>query len=177
MVIPEKPQTDCQVYQIDRFWDDEFKRLEYVREPFNDPTNVARWLAMGFSDRICGEMCDMRRAQPSWNHRFIEFFTTKGWQDIGTSYYRMTPGTIIPEHGDLYKAYVARFQLHGKEQTIRRAIVFLEDWQPGHYLDCAGHATVHWTAGHTVEWRYDTPHTAANVGYQDRYTLQITGHI
>jgi hypothetical protein len=27
------------------------------------------------------------------------------------------------------------------------------------------------------EWTYDTPHMAANIGLEPRYTLQITGHI
>jgi hypothetical protein len=28
-----------------------------------------------------------------------------------------------------------------------------------------------------VEWQYDAPHMAANMGIEPRYTLQITGHI
>jgi len=164
-------------YHIDKFWDDEYKNLYYVSEPFNDPDSVKQWIAQGFSTKICGEMCDMRQAQPSWNQRFVQYFIDRGWKDIGTSYYRMTSGTVMPMHSDLYRAYVQRFQLMGREHTIHRALVFLEDWHPGHYLDCCGQAFVHWTAGDVVEWTYDTPHTAANIGFNDRYTLQITGHI
>jgi hypothetical protein len=36
---------------------------------------------------------------------------------------------------------------------------------------------VNWKAGHVVEWLYDTPHMAANIGLEPRYTLQITGHL
>lgn len=164
-------------YHINPFWDDEFKYLEYVHEPFNDPDSVARWIGMGFQAKITGDMCDMRSRQPTWNHQFVEFFESRGWQDIGTSYYRMTPGTVMPEHNDLYKSYIKRFDLQGQEHTINRALILLEDWQPGHYLDCLGQAFVHWRAGDVVEWTYDTPHTAANIGYTDRYTLQITGHL
>jgi hypothetical protein len=53
----------------------------------------------------------------------------------------------------------------------------LEDWQLGHYLDCNGKAFVHWQAGDVVEWTFDTPHSAANIGMTDRYTLQVTGWI
>jgi len=28
-----------------------------------------------------------------------------------------------------------------------------------------------------IEWAYDTPHMAANIGLEPRYTLQITGHV
>ena len=168
---------DHKTYHIEPFWDDEFKRLDYVYEPFNDPDSVNRWIHLGFGPRICGAMCDMRRPQPSWNHRFVEFFEARGWKDVGTSYYRMSPGTVMPEHSDLYRMYIKRFNLEGRENSVRRALILLEDWRQGHYLDCQGRAFVHWRAGDVVEWIYDTPHTAANIGFEDRYTLQITGHV
>jgi hypothetical protein len=171
------PSHQFKTYHIDRFWDDEFKTLDYRYEPFNDPESVQKWRDQGFSGKICGDMCDMRRSQPIWNQRFVDYFTSLGWQDIGTSYYRMGSGTVMPTHGDLYKAYLKRFSLHGLEHTIRRALILLEDWQPGHYLDIMGQAFVHWRAGDVVEWTYDTPHTAANIGQAYRYTLQITGHL
>ena len=122
-------------------------------------------------------MCDMRSEQPSWNNRFISLYTAKGWNNIGTSYYKMMPGTILPTHSDLYKKYVSVFGLHGKESNIKRAIVFLEHWQPGHYAEYCDTPFTNWQAGDTVEWDYDTPHMAANVGSVPRYTLQITGHV
>jgi hypothetical protein len=89
----------------------------------------------------------------------------------------MMPGTVLPTHGDLYKKYVEIFDLQGQEHTIRRAIVFLEDWQSGHYAEYQGQSFSNWTTGATVEWTYDTPHLAANLGSTPRYTLQITGHL
>lgn len=164
-------------YHIDPFWDDEFKRLDYIQEPFNDPESVSQWINQGFSSKFTGDLCDMRQPQPSWNYRFIEMFQSRGWKDIGTAYYRMTTGTVLPTHSDLYRAYVRIFNLQGQEHTIHRAVILLEDWRPGHYLDCMGQAFVHWRAGDVVEWTYDTPHSAANIGFADRYTLQITGHL
>lgn len=119
----------------------------------------------------------MRSPQPRWNHQFIEHFNMLGWKDIGTSYYRMNTGTVLPTHQDLYAKYIDLFQLQGQEHTIRRAIVFLEDWQPGHYAEYMDSPFVEWKAGDTVEWPYATPHMAANLGVTPRYTLQITGHL
>jgi hypothetical protein len=164
-------------YRIPKFWDDEFKTLDYINEEFNDPDNIGRWLDLGFPNRFTGDMCDMRSAQPSWNHHFVEFFHGAGWRDIGTSYYRMMPGTILPTHGDVYKRYIELFDLRGKETTIRRAVVFLEDWQSGHYGEYGNEPFVKWVAGDTVEWVWDQSHMAANMGFTPRYTLQITGHI
>jgi hypothetical protein len=122
-------------------------------------------------------MCDMRRPQPSWNQQFVDYFARLGWQDIGTSYYKMDTGTVLPVHRDRYKKYVELFDLQGREYAIRRAIVFLEDWASGHYLELQRVPITGWRRGFTVIWAYDAPHMAANIGITPRYTLQITGHI
>jgi hypothetical protein len=163
-------------YHIPAFWDNEFKSLDYQNETFNDAKSVQDWISMGFSDKFTGDMCDMRRSQPKWNKTVMEIFQQLGWQDIGTSYYRMMPGTILPTHQDLYKKYIDLFDLHGREHTIYRAVIFLEDWQPGHYLEAMNEPVVKWRAGDVVEWCYNTPHMAANMGSTPRYTLQVTGH-
>ena len=119
----------------------------------------------------------MRHRQPTWNTQFIDHFAARGWKDIGTSYYRMNTGTVLPTHGDLYKRYVEIFRLQGQEHRIHRAIVFLQDWQSGHYAECKGQPFVDWSAGDVVEWCYDTEHMAANLGINPRYTLQITGWV
>lgn len=164
-------------YQLHSFWDDEYKKLDYIHESFNDVEQTHAWQAQGFANRFTGDMCDMRSQQPSWNQRFIEIFQGKGWKDIGTSYYRMKTGTVLPTHRDLYKKYVQLFDLQGAEHMIRRAIVFLEDWQPGHYAEYDNMPLVEWRAGTVIEWAFDTPHMAANLGPTPRYTLQITGHL
>lgn len=165
------------VINLDPWWDDEYKRLDYQEEAFNNPVDLEKWLAMGYTCTFTGSMCDMRSPQPSWNCKFIDYFTGLGWRDIGTSYYRMDTCTILPVHQDTYKRYVELFDLQGQEHTIRRAIVFLEDWASGHYLEIKGRPVTEWRAGYTVVWAYDAPHMAANIGITPRYTLQITGHI
>jgi hypothetical protein len=164
-------------YQLCPFWNEEYKNLSYVNEPFNDAVAKDQWLALGYSDRFTGDMCDMRYSQPAWNQQFIDIFQAKGWKNIGTSYYRMQTGTVLPTHRDLYVKYINLFNLQGRENYIYRAVVFLEDWQPGHYAEYDGEAFVNWQAGDVIEWTYDTPHMAANVGTTPRYTLQITGHV
>lgn len=165
------------IYCLDVFWDDEYHSLDYIQEPYNDSNDVDAWLAAGYQPKFCGSMADMRGRQPSWNHRFIDHFSQQGWRDIGTSYYRMTSGTVMPVHQDRYVRYISLFGLTGREHTIRRALVLLEDWRPGHYLEIDGEPIVKWRAGTVAEWRHDTPHMAANIGLEPRYTLQITGHV
>ena len=113
-------------YQLEVFWDHEFKGLDYIHEPFNDPESVNQWISQGYQAKICGAMADMRHRLPSWNHRFIEHYDERGWKDIGVSYYRMDTGTVMPVHSDLYRRYVELFNLQGQEYLIRRALVLLE---------------------------------------------------
>jgi hypothetical protein len=168
---------EFKTYSISKFWDNEFKTLDYIQEPFNDTASVEQWLNQGYQNKICGELCDMRHRLPDWVSKFIDMYQAHGWQDIGLAFYRMPTGTVMPVHKDLYKRYIELFNLQGCEQSIHRALVLLEDWRPGHYLEVDGVPYVDWKAGQTVEWIYDTPHMAANIGLEDRYTLQITGHI
>jgi hypothetical protein len=148
-----------------------------VHEPFNDPVSVNTWINQGYQSKITGALCDMRKSLPTWNNKFIQIYEEMGWKDIGCAYYRMSTGTVMPVHSDLYKRYIEIFNLQGKERTIRRALVMLEDWKSGHYLELNGKPMVNWKAGDVFEWQYDTPHMAANIGLEDRYTLQITGHV
>ena len=164
-------------YKIEVFWDNEYQHLDYVNEQFNDIELLNRWTVQGYPDRFTGDMCDMRHRQPTWNTQFVDFFVAKGWKDIGTSYYRMNTGTVLPTHGDLYLRYIDLFKLQGQESRIHRAIVFLQDWRPGHYAEYQDQPFVNWSAGDIVEWPYNTPHMAANLGLDPRYTLQITGWV
>ena len=162
-------------YKIPVFWDNEYQNLDYVNESFNDVELLTKWTALGYPNRFTGDMCDMRHRQPAWNTQFVEYFADRGWKDVGTSYYRMNTGTVLPTHGDLYKRYVEIFNLQGREHRIHRAIIFLQDWQSGHYAEYESKPFVNWSAGDVVEWCYDTEHMAANLGLGPRYTLQITG--
>jgi hypothetical protein len=161
-------------YHIERFWDDKFKTLDYIQEPFNDPVSVNKWISQGYQSKITGDLCDMRHRLPSWASKFIEIYKAQGWKDIGLAFYRMPTGTVMPVHSDLYRRYVELFDLTGREHLIRRALVLLEDWKSGHYLEVMDRPIVGWKTGQVVEWPYDTPHMAANIGLEPRYTLQIT---
>lgn len=166
-----------ETFNINPFWDDEYKLLDYKKEQFNDPATMIEWEDLGFRGPFGGHMCDMRSKQPSWNNKFIDFFASRGWKNIGTSYYRMDAGSMLPVHVDTFKKYINLFNLEGKEHTIRRAVVFLDDWQSGHYAECNGIPYVNWIKGFSIQWTWDSPHIATNMGITPRYTLQITGHL
>jgi hypothetical protein len=165
-------------FNVAPFWDDEYKKLNYTKEKFNDPGTEIAWEDAGFRGPFGGWMCDMRNPQPSWNQQFINFFERyEHWKDIGTSYYRMDPGSSLPNHVDTYRKYIELYDLKGQEHSIRRAVVFLEDRRPGHFAECQGRGYSDWIAGFTLVWPWNAPHGAYNMGFEPRYTLQITGHV
>jgi len=94
---------------------------------------------------------------------------------ISWSFYRMRTGVVLPEHTDTFNRFKELYDC--KDKTIVRALIMLEDWRPGHYLDLAGLNLNTWSAGDYVVWEEHVSHTAANIGKQDRYTLQLTGLI
>jgi hypothetical protein len=97
------------------------------------------------------------------------------WLDEkGISLHRTPPGHIIPSHRDEYRAYRARFNITDVNKIVR-AVIFLEDWQPGHYLGVADRGFASWRAGDWVAWFGSVPHTVANLGSEDRYTMTVTG--
>ena len=151
--------------------DNSFLHLNYVNEPFNDQTTLEEWRNTYGDIFSTGEMADFRQAQPLWTKDIIKYLNL----DLaGSSYYRMKPGKILPYHKDIYKRYIDYYKILDPK-TIHRAIVFLENWKPGHIFEIDGVPIINYQAGTFVIWQYDTPHMAANLGLCNRYTLQITG--
>ena len=91
------------------------------------------------------------------------------------SIHKLPPGHYLPTHIDRYSFYRNRFNISNVDR-VHRYVVFLEDWKDGHYLKVGNVVYQHWKQGDCVGWIGETPHSAINLGVEDRYTLQITGH-
>jgi len=160
------------VTKFDRIWSNEHLSLNYENECFNAKLTQQRWQDQGHVYRYyTGDMYDSRKPQPS----FVDILCEQlGWQHCLSSFYCMPPGRILPEHRDTYKKYRELFNVDNP-YSIWRTVVFLEDWQSGHYLEVADCPITGWQAGDAILWQYNTPHLAANLGRENRYTLQLTG--
>jgi hypothetical protein len=159
---------------IDPCWDLLHRELAYVHEDFNSAEDLSRWQSWGFEGtRFTGDLYDMRFAEPFWMHQVRQELPMI---NFSWAIYRMTPGDVLPQHADTYRRFC---EIHGviDTQHIQRYVVFMEDWQSGHYFEIDGTPVVSWKAGDWVMWRGCTPHLAANVGSSPRYTMQLTGTI
>jgi hypothetical protein len=154
---------------IDPVWG-EYKNLPYTNKPFNDDITKTQWVSRGHRyNKYTGEIIDFD-GLPDW---VMPIAKTTGMANVGASLYKMTPGCILPTHSDTYVMYKKVHNI--THNRIRRIVVFLEDWQSGHYLEVNGNAILNWKAGQWVGWNYTCPHLAANIGDTDRYTMQVTG--
>jgi hypothetical protein len=96
-------------------------------------------------------------------------------QDIVCDLSKYTPGMILPWHVDDYPTYSKNMQISDKSSIVR-IIVFLHDSMPGQQLWVEDHFCFG-PAGSWFSWTGGTKHMAANLGQDDRYVIQITGHI
>lgn len=156
---------------ISPFWGNRHRFLEYNREPFNSKEDIDRWRSQGYSqDHFTGLMYDMKNVMPPWCDDFFNLFDGK---NIGLSFYKMETCNILPHHRDTYNLYK---KIHNIENnlSIWRAIIFLEDWRPGHIFEIERNQISNWKAGDYVLWQYDAEHMAANLGIVPRFTAQLT---
>jgi hypothetical protein len=153
------------------FWGQEHRYLNYQRESFNCEEDIVRWRSQGYSQaHFTGSMYDMKNIMPSWCEEFFSIF--KGF-NIGLSFYRMDTCNILPYHRDTYSYYKNLFDIKNN-LSIWRAVIFLEDWKPGHVFEIENDPITNWKAGEYVLWQYDSEHMAANLGLDPRYTAQLT---
>lgn len=159
---------------LDRFWDDGFKHLPYIRKPGFNQQEVDAWVEQGYIrenlNDFIGSMYDNSNPMPEWVHNLINEF---GLHNQTYTFYRMDTLEIMPVHVDHFRTYCKLNNI--TRENVYRVLVMLEDWKPGHYLEMDGVGYVNWKAGDWFKWRGDVPHAAANIGIEPRYTLQITG--
>ena len=174
MVTPDPSDPSWRRMSVTPSWGQQHCDLDYINEPFNNDRDVELWRSLGFTQsRFTGDMYDMRFSEPGWIASVREVLPMK---NFAWAIYRMRPGDVLPEHGDIYVRYREIYGISDIAK-IRRYIIFLEDWQSGHYLEIDSTPVLPWRAGEGVYWHGDTPHLAANMGKTPRYTLQITGTI
>jgi hypothetical protein len=87
------------------------------------------------------------------------------------------PGCSIPYHRDTF------FQINKKypdrKELKVRANIYLEDYKLGHLIQYTNegklYTSVDWKAGDGFIWDSEITHLGANVGLENKYTLQVSG--
>ena len=102
-----------------------------------------------------------------------------GMEVVTISSIRQEPGNMVPIHRDTFFQIKKRFP-NDKRQKVR-ANIYLQDWREGqfiHYeIDNKWFNSTHWTAGDGYLWDDQHLHVSGNAGFNDKYTLQVSGLI
>ncbi len=151
-------------------WNENYKNFNYIKKPLNLKEETV-WKDSNYNSMLFGgSLYDNSNTMPDWIGSLGEKI---GLTNCGYSFYKMITGEIIPKHVDHYNLYCKLFNV--PREQVKRAIIFLEDWKSGHYFEMDSYPIMDYKAGDYVYWSYNVPHLAANIGVEDRYTLQITG--
>lgn len=151
-------------------WNDLYKELNFIRQPLPDDL-VNKWRLQGYTnEHFNGLMYDSTNPMPDWVNNVSKKI---GLSNCGYVFYKMTTGIVMPTHVDHFTRYQKNFSI--SKDLIFRALIFLEDWKSGHYFEIDDTPIYQYSAGEFILWSGEVPHSAANLGIEDRYTLQITG--
>jgi hypothetical protein len=88
-------------------------------------------------------------------------------------------GSCVTRHRDFF--FKIKTEYPDDLRTKIRANIYLEDWDPGHYIayEANGkwHNSTHWKAGEGWMWDSTHEHISANAGLKPKYTLQVSGFL
>ena len=117
-----------------------------------------------------------------WNNtqiNFKELGDQLGMEVITVSTICQPPGNIIPLHRDTF--YQINQQYPDKKDLKVRANIYLEDYKMGHLIQyCNDNKWItsdNWNQGEGFMWDNSIIHLSANAGFQNKYTMQISGFL
>jgi hypothetical protein len=105
---------------------------------------------------------------------FKEIGNLIGMDVVTVSSIKQPPGQVVPWHRDTF--FLLKKKFPDRPQPVR-ALIMLEDWKVGHYVQHDDAVFTHWSAGDGFIWDEDILHLGANAGMQDKFTLQISGFL
>lgn len=155
-------------------WGNQHQNLEYSTDVFKDHNQNSSWINAGHCPDSLAIELHVVKEPYAWMKYIADYFPDL--DNLSFCFSKFKPGTYFPMHTDRYGFYTSHHNIADLGQ-IYRYVIFLEDSIPGHILQVGDQVLVKWNRGHCVGWQNDTEHLAANLGLQDRYTLQITGTV
>ena len=111
---------------------------------------------------------------------FQKFINFSGLKFATSSIIKQPPGNTIPWHYDTHINFYKKLKqkkLKIKKKEIIRYMIFLEDWDWGHFF-CVGSSLMNkWKKGDIITWDPIIHHSGSNGGMKPKVTMNITGII
>lgn len=153
-------------------WGEKHRHLKYSHDTFKDKIQESTWLESGHCHDALSIELHVVLDPYDWMSYLTNYFDDL--DHVSFCFSKFKPGQYFPMHQDRYGFFSKKYGINDPNQ-VWRYILFLEDSKPGHILQVGEDIYYQWKAGDCVKWQGTTPHLAANLGIEDRYTLQITG--
>jgi len=128
----------------------------------------------GFPDSYCYENTKIN--QIWWTKDQIDYDEIGkqlNMEVVTVSSIRQRPGCVIPWHRDTFYQIKTKYPERSEKKV--RANIYLEDWKLGHIIQFDETVHYNWKQGDGWLWDDSILHLGANVGMQDKFTLQISG--
>ena len=112
-----------------------------------------------------------------WNDNeldFIQIGNLLGMEVVTISSIKQPPGQVVPWHRDTF--FLLKKKFPTRSQPVS-ALIMLEDWKVGHFVQHDNAVFTHWSAGDGYIWDEDILHLGANAGMENKYTLQVSGFL
>lgn len=117
-----------------------------------------------------------------WDNTQIDYNELErqlGIEVITVSTIKQPPGCVVPFHRDTFFQISQKYP--DRTETKVRANIYLENYKMGQFLQYKlnneFHTSTNWLAGDGFVWGSDVLHVSSNAGFQDKYTMQISGFL
>jgi hypothetical protein len=117
-----------------------------------------------------------------WDNTQLDFTNIGqqlGMEVVTVSSICQPPGNVVPLHRDTFFKINQRYP--DRTDLKVRANIYLEDWKIGHMIqyneDNKWTTSSNWQKGEGFIWDSSIIHLSANAGFENKYTLQISGFL
>jgi len=110
-----------------------------------------------------------------WQAPMLELFPEL--KHVGVSLFVQPPGHCIPSHVDTYSSFKRRTGISGEYTNLRRYMIFVSDWDWGHFFHWGNHCLNQWKAGDFWDLRGGVYHGSANAGVTPKITIHWSGEL
>ena len=96
---------------------------------------------------------------------------------MGVSLFVQPPGHCIPSHVDTYSSFMRRTGEYPDYTKLKRYMVFVSDWDWGHFFHYGNHCINQWRGGDLWDLKGGIYHGSANAGITPKITIHWSGEV
>ena len=112
-----------------------------------------------------------------WEEPLRKLFPNLKPETMGISLFIQPPGHTIWSHVDTYSSFIRRVGGKPDYSRLRRYMVFVRDWDFGHFFHYGNHCFNQWRAGECWDLTPGVYHGSANAGVSPKLTIHWSGEL